>query len=295
MNIFFIGVFSKSSTNYSQAIILEKSGIKVYRYEYRYAAKLFGVKERDLQMIAQVKSLKPDLVLISKGSSISGTAVRLMREICPVVLWFMDAPIAGNWTINLEEKIKEASIVFCEKPQAVRKAKAINPLSFQAIDGFDPFVDKPASYTGRVLQDVDVSFIGSSYGKRKLLVQEAGAQILKGYREEHAANVSRSKINLNFCTAETASNRIYKVMAAGGFLLTDDWEGRQFEDKEDLVIFNGVKDMKEKIKYYLHHDDERAYIASCGYIAVQKWNRFGWWNTIATQLHYNNILNSVSN
>ena len=48
-------------------------------------------------------------------------------------------------------------------------------------------------------------------------------------------------------------DRVYKVMAAGGFLLTNDWIGREemFVDGEHLVIFNDPQDLAEKIKFYL--------------------------------------------
>ena len=47
---------------------------------------------------------------------------------------------------------------------------------------------------------------------------------------------------------------MYKILAAGGFLLTDDWYGRELTglvDGEDLVIYNNISDLQEKIIYYL--------------------------------------------
>ena len=39
------------------------------------------------------------------------------------------------------------------------------------------------------------------------------------YGSDHARAVSSSKINLNFCTDSGASDRVYKIMAAGGFFI----------------------------------------------------------------------------
>ena len=75
------------------------------------------------------------------------------------------------------------------------------------------------------------------------------------------------KINLNFCTAQGASDRVYKIMAARGLLLSDDWEGRErdFIDGEDLVIFKSMEDLNAKIDYYLNNPEEASRIRANGY------------------------------
>ena len=277
MKIFLVGVFIPSSSTYSQALILEDMGHEVVRYSYRDVARKFGIAARDIDLVQQVKLSQPDFVLICKGNTVSGIAVKEIKKICPVYIFYMDPVHRGSWTLDLEDKMKVASGVFCEKLQAIEKAKLLNSNVFQAIDGYDPFVDKPMGSE----QDIDVSFIGGYYGRRETMCKAVGAVKLHGFREEHARLVSRSKINLNFCTSGTASNRIYKVFAARGFLLSDDWMGRQFEDKKEIVIFDGsAQDLKEKIDYYLKHEDERRSIAKAGRIAAIPYSRFSWANSI---------------
>ena len=91
-------------------------------------------------------------------------------------------------------------------------------------------------------------------------------------------SVSASKININVSTSGGASDRVFKVLAAGGFLLSTDWVGREemFSDGEHLVIYSDKKDLQEKITHYLNNKDERDRIALNGLNAVQKYSRDEW-------------------
>ena len=76
-----------------------------------------------------------------------------------------------------------------------------------------------------------------------------------------------------------------KFLLPRGFLLSDDWMGRQFEDKKEIVIFDGsAQDLKEKIDYYLKHEDERRSIAKAGYEAGKKYTRYNWAEMILTPI-----------
>lgn len=67
--------------------------------------------------------------------------------------------------------------------------------------------------------------------------------------------------------AEQIKGRNFEVPGCGGFLLTskaDDLETYYQPDRE-VVCFDGISELTEKIKYYLAHEDERAAIAQRGY------------------------------
>jgi len=110
--------------------------------------------------------------------------------------------------------------------------------------------------------------------------------IKDAYGEKHSIEVAKSRINLNICTDSGASDRIYKVLASGGFLLTDDWEGRELtglEDKKDLVIYKNLDDLKSKIKHYLEYNKEREQIAKNGLQSVQRLTREAWAKGIVSE------------
>ena len=85
-------------------------------------------------------------------------------------------------------------------------------------------------------------------------------------------------INLNFCTSNGASDRVYKILAAGGFLLTEDWHGREelFKDGKDLIIFKNMQDLKQKIDFFIKRPEDRKRVANSGLETVQNYTRLNW-------------------
>lgn len=90
---------------------------------------------------------------------------------------------------------------------------------------------------------------------------------------------NQSKINLNVTCASITTGipqRIWDVLGCKGFLITN----HQAEIDEflvsgkDLVVYEDLKDLKEKIKYYLVHEDEREEIAANGYAKVKAEHTF---------------------
>ena len=84
-----------------------------------------------------------------------------------------------------------------------------------------------------------------------------------------------SKINLNFTIPNIKSGiplRIWDVLGCGGFLLTN-YQAEipyYFKEGEDLVCFDGLEDLCEKVGYYLEHEEERKRIAWTGYHKVRE-------------------------
>lgn len=84
-----------------------------------------------------------------------------------------------------------------------------------------------------------------------------------------------SKINLNM-TARTIKSglpqRIFDIMAAGGFVLSNYQSEipEYFTPGKDIVLYESIPDLLEKIGYYLAHEDERLQIAQNGYEKVKK-------------------------
>ncbi|MDD6056918.1 MAG: DUF3880 domain-containing protein [Clostridiales bacterium] len=84
-----------------------------------------------------------------------------------------------------------------------------------------------------------------------------------------------SKINLNFTIPNIKSGiplRVWDVLGARGFLLTN-YQAEipaYFQEGEDLVCFDGISDLREKIKYYLTNEEERLRIAENGYRKVKE-------------------------
>lgn len=89
------------------------------------------------------------------------------------------------------------------------------------------------------------------------------------YQEELPAVYYHTHININVFHVQCINStnpRIYDVLAAGGFLLTEYRPAieEEFVLGQHLVCFHSPEDLREKADYYLAHADERENIARAG-------------------------------
>lgn len=86
---------------------------------------------------------------------------------------------------------------------------------------------------------------------------------------------SSSKIVLNILRAQNGSAhnmRTFEVPACGGFLLStaSDEQKVFFAEDKEMVFFETHQELREKIDYYLAHEEERAQIATAAYARLQE-------------------------
>ena len=95
------------------------------------------------------------------------------------------------------------------------------------------------------------------------------------YLREMPVMFHSSKININLnlhCISSGIPLRIIDIMACEGFCLTN-YQPELYEyfvEGEDFVVFSDFEEMREKIDYYLQHEDERRKIARNGYEKVKR-------------------------
>lgn len=277
MKILFVGVFdsSKRSTNTSQLLCLNRLGHQVVGYNYRQRAVLTGRNNRDADLWKNIKTKNFDLVIFSKCNTVSDAVFRKAKEVTKTCLWFMDPLV--SYDAEMKRKTKLVSYFCCDKKNVLEEALKINKNSFYVCEGYDGDVDKPFELP----KEYDVSFIGNVYGDRKKMLSGVNHDIKvinNVFGVDHAKTVSKSRINLNFCTDNGASDRVYKIMAAGGFLLSNDWEGRKdsFTNGRDLVIFKDVDDLNNKIEFYLKNPELANMISRYGHETVKAYSRISW-------------------
>jgi hypothetical protein len=278
MKILYIGVFDKNfkSTNTSQLLSLQRAGAQVAGYNYKDKAATLGFIERDRDLVNLVRERSFDLVLYSKCNLLSYDVFENIKQQTKTALWFMD-PLQ-TYDNEMREKTKLVDYFYCDKNNVLREALKINPNSHRICEGYNENVDRPIE---GIEKEYDVSFIGAIYGDRMKYISSIKPPvkiITNAYGKEHAVSVAKSRINLNLCTTRGASDRVYKVLAAGGFLITDDWDGREedFVDGKDLVVFKNIEDLNQKINYYLTNPEVIDKIAQKGKEVVQKFTRLNW-------------------
>lgn len=88
-----------------------------------------------------------------------------------------------------------------------------------------------------------------------------------------------SKINLNITMRPIQTGlslRIWDILGCGGFLLTNYQQEipEYFEPGKDLDCYESLADLKEKVSYYLTHEDIRKEIAHTGYQKVKQFHTY---------------------
>lgn len=100
-----------------------------------------------------------------------------------------------------------------------------------------------------------------------------------GYYRDMPKVFKNSKINLNISFKQIKEGiplRIFDILGAGGFLITNYQKELEdyFEIGKDLVVYESIDDLCEKVGYYLEHEEERIEIAKNGYKKVAEYYSF---------------------
>lgn len=153
---------------------------------------------------------------------------------------------------------------------------------------------EPEAYLGKPIyptaNTVQVAFIGSIYEEiwpyRKELVDWLGLTYKNKFMHVGArGEVRHDDLNNFVATVKVIvgdsvyspnywSNRIYEVIGRGGFIIHPMVEGleKEFTPYEHFVpyTFGDLKGLKEKIDYYMTHDEERERIRLAGFEHCKK-------------------------
>jgi hypothetical protein len=260
--VLFLGDFSENSTNVSQKRELEKL-CDLMAVDFR---------RNPREATAATKGTW-DLIIYSKCNELTidaflGPSKKLM--------WFMD-PLGPNFDENVA-RAAQCDVIVCALTRPYQRHLEIwdseSPKSIHFLEeGFDEEVDK---YYREINWKRDIGFIGSLHSKSRANYHNAlSFDVITASRLNHNKEVGATKINLNF-THGGCSDRVYKVMAAGGFLLSEPWDHCPFIPGKEIALFSGVYSLHKQIRYYLRNNEERERIAITGHHAVQKYTRQRW-------------------
>ena len=293
MKIMYTAVFTETSTNTPQARAFEKLNHNLIKFDVTHELDAIQKQKRventlrkfarDDHIIETCQTEKPDLLLLSKGKGLDLRVVEECQKVCPVAVWYMDPMI--NVDEELLKKIDKANFIFYAAPTVYKKLKDRNSKSFLIQEGYEPTIHK---FYDKIDKVYDVSFLGALKEHRSQYYQFYNFDYFSDkYNRDHCKLVNQTRINVNFTNnREGTSDRAYKIMGSGGFLLTEPWDDleKDFKPDHDLVIFNNEKEFKEKIEEYLKNWQKRKHIARNGLNTVQKYTVEEWAKFIIKQV-----------
>jgi len=229
------------------------------------------------KLITMMDELKPDLVFTAKVNSYNNIA-SIIRSRSLLSFWSYDVRDDINiWLEDTKELYQNAHFFFTIGKSDVEKYKQAGlHNAYWLPEGIDPTIHcKPPKFTMKdhVAYECDVSFCGSlgtiHDGSGRIALIEALKK--ESFKFEHFSNVfnlEHSKM-VNFAKVNignsgwpnvecSMSARDYRIMGAGGFLLTNHVNGIEdwFEIGKMCETYHTSTECIEKIKYYLEHVEE---------------------------------------
>lgn len=112
-------------------------------------------------------------------------------------------------------------------------------------------------------------------GDQNVVIPGVASQGQLSYDEELPKLYFLSKINLNIslhCISSGIPLRVFDIMGVGGFMLTNYQPEIEdiFEIGRDIEVFHSIEELKDKVDYYLKHEEARQRIALNGYKTVSE-------------------------
>jgi spore maturation protein CgeB len=251
-------------------------------------------------LLGKVRERRPDLVFCLAQAPVSPELLGAIKaEGVLVAYWFVeDFRVFSYWRdlapqvdvfFTLQESpfldelkragVKNVALLPLAADPEVYRLLSLTPAEKRSYGAALAFVG--AGYRNRQeffqgFLDLDFKIWGSDWNLRGPLaavIQKQGERV----SEDEAAKIfNTSRINLNlhsspFCAGinpegDYVNPRVFDIAAAGGFQLVDRREQlpRFFQPEEELAAFSSLSEARDKIGYFLAHEDERCRIAARG-------------------------------
>lgn len=162
-------------------------------------------------------------------------------------------------------------------------------------------------YHNQLPRDIDVSFMGTITDEHKNRIKclshlershlevfmKTGAYAQNPLTiDEYASILLRSKIGLNFSYLDRyakhqCKSRTFETLRSGALLLESDnpYTAIRFKPYVEYVPFSNERDLEDKVRYYLSHDDERQQIANNGRSRAETdYSEQRFWQVVLTHL-----------
>ena len=257
------------------------------------------LKRMNQALIKAVLRQSPDLIFVIKGETIlPETLAGLKKDLkVPVVSWLMDKPFPEGAPNFISQSLRLMDHVFIFDSYYVDELQRAGVKNVHHL----PFACNPEIYRTIKLSNDEadiyrsqVSFMGVSQPRREKMIMELSQFDLRvwgpgwTFAEYNNArvvnrvvpleeavkiyNASEIVLNQNHPQSVYGTNmRTFEVAACGAFQLTDHKKEMDafFEPGAEMVYYNDIDDLKEKIQYYLSHPKERMAIAARAQLRVQ--------------------------
>ena len=253
---------------------------------------------------ARAADFCPDLILALAQAPLTPEAIQRLKVLqIPIAFWFVEdfrtLPYWKDVAASYDHFFTIQQGEFFDQ----LKSQGANDVYYLP-QGCLPDVHRPLELTPeeRKTYGADLSFMGAAYYNRRqtfpqllqhdfkiwgtgwLLETHVGERVQNENQrvssEESVKIYNAARINLNLHSStyhegihpegDFVNPRTFEIAAGGGFQLVDQRSELPdlFRAGDEMITFASIEDLKEKIAYYLAHDEERNLIAQKGYVRV---------------------------
>jgi hypothetical protein len=245
-------------------------------------------------MLDMVDEYHPDFVLITKDSAYAPIIEELIKKVF-VVMWNFDPRPEIQMHSNALKLFLNCHLVFTNEANKIEDYKKIGVKNIHWLsEGIAPNWHRKEKlyFKDHIMYDSDTAFAGSTsgiphiYENRNKFINKLKNDIssFKTYTDvfnrDHNRMVQCTKINLGYSAypgvSLSMSARDYRIMGAGGFLLTNYVNEMEtwFEIGKMCDVYRTYDECVDKIRYYIEHENERKIIADYGYKIVHEKHKF---------------------
>lgn len=224
--------------------------------------------------------------------------IRALRKPAPVFIYHSHDNNFAKGILKPDHffgTLAKYDFLYTTKSQNVARYKALgNENSFFIPSAFEPQFHHPVDAShSKFTAPLNISFVGTyDYSRDRFFEQLEWEDLYiwgnewkryQGFKkhrdhitpraiylEEYADVISHSKVSLGLLREEAEdlhTQRTFEIPACGSLQMAPRNEEilTFFEEGKEIICFDSPEELKEKAKYYLTHDRERAQIAQKGY------------------------------
>lgn len=288
------------ATDYKIHQGLVRNGHFVYPFSYRdtarcaniFGSKKWGVGKTNKRLIETCRNIRPDLLLMAHAELITLETLREIRKMIPsikIAMWFVDAMFNERNVINIEGKIAEIDALFLTTggEWLERFSSPTTKVSFFP-NLVDPSIDVYRNFENDDLP-IDFLFCGTDYkdpvrqeflsslSDRLSDINTRFAGCLgqpRIFGAEYMQTLSQARMGLNYSRRNDvelySSDRIAHLTGNGVLTFTPRIPGYEaLYTDDEVVYFDGLDDLVEKVMYYHLHSQAGALIARKGWEKAQ--------------------------
>lgn len=271
---------------------LIRNGHFVYDFSYReiaknssfFKSKKLGLKKANIALLETLKNIQPDLLLLGHSELITIETLRLAKQLYPkmkIAMWWVDP---FEKISHIADRLTLIDTFFATT--GTQYLQTLFGKSTHAKLSFFPNVCDTSienhSFETQSLYEYDLLYVGRDDDRRKEFLSfiKSLNTISLGMFGQTKDNlllgsayydvIKKAKIALNYSRFNDiplySSDRIIQLTASGVMVMTPRIpEFDTLFTEHEVVYFTNKDDFKEKLDYFLAHDEERNKIAMQGY------------------------------